>query len=53
MTQRALGLTIGVSQQRIAKLEASTIAPKIPTLQRLAAALNVGWLWLAEGGENV
>ena len=41
LSQRELGIKLGVSQQQIAQYESGTRVPKIENIQRIALALNV------------
>ena len=43
MSQKELGIRFGVSQQMIGQYENNTNEPKISTLRKIAAALEIKW----------
>lgn len=51
LSASALSLEAGISQGGVAKLEAGTWVPRLPTVERLATALRISPAWLAFGLE--
>lgn len=51
LSASALSLVAGISQGGVAKLEAGTWVPRLPTVERLAIALRISPSWLAFGLE--